>query len=80
MQKAKATICMTQKRTIMKIETRVYKVCRIEGPEHDAEHFGNYEEAEICAIQHSLDDGFWGVWDNLDRLEAIAYDGILYSQ
>ena len=65
---------------MIKVETRVYKICKIEGSEHAAEHFENYEDAEMCAILHSLDDGFWGVWDNLDRLEAIAYEGSLYSQ
>lgn len=64
----------------MKVETRIYKVSRIEHSEHDAEWFGDYEEAEIRAIEHSLDGEFWGVWDNRDCLESIAYEGILYSQ
>jgi hypothetical protein len=64
----------------MKTETRVYKVNRIQASTHDAEYFEDYEEAEIRAIECSLDCEFWRLWDNLDHPEAIAYDGLLYSQ
>jgi len=58
-----------------------YKVAPLFNPNKDPETFDDYEDAEIKAIENSIDDDAWGVWDEeTDHLEAIAYQSTAYSQ
>lgn len=46
----------------------------------DKEIFDDLEDAEVQAIQNSIDDDAWGVWDEYTgELLSIAYGSRIYS-
>ena len=60
---------------------KVYSVGRLFSPTKEDEHFEDYEEAEVKAIENSIDDDVWAVRDEeTGNVESIAYQGYIYSQ
>lgn len=58
-----------------------YSVGILTSPQKDDERFDELEEAETKAMENSIDDDTWGVWDDKSgELLSIAYQSQVYSQ
>ena len=56
-----------------------YSIGDLERPKRTDRRFEDVEEAEIAAIEASIDDGIWAVWDDNDRqVLAIVYQQDIY--
>jgi len=56
-----------------------YSIGRLESPAPDDEQFSNLEDAETAAIEASIDDGVWAVWDNASgEVLSVVYGSIAY--
>lgn len=61
------------------VPTQKYSVGRLENPTKDDEQFDDVVDAEITAIERSIDDGVWAVWENkTDEIIAIVYQQHTY--
>lgn len=59
----------------------MYKIGILHNPTGDGEQFDELEDAEEAAIENSIDDGIWGVWNIESReLVSIAYAQELFSK
>ncbi len=51
-----------------------YSIGRLESPAEDDDQFAGFMEAEVAAIEASIDDAVWAVWENTTgELLAICY-------
>ena len=58
-----------------------YSVGNLERPEKDDPCFRSQEEAEVSAIEQSIDDSPYAVWRNSDgELLSIAYASELFTK
>lgn len=60
-----------------------YQVGHLVYFEKDDPTFDDLKEAQIYAIEKSIDDSPYGIWTSQDEgsmLEAIVYGGVIYSQ
>ena len=55
----------------------MYAIDDIRYPD-DRREFDNYQDAESAAEDESIDDSFWGIWDDRDELVTIVYQGMAY--
>ncbi len=56
-----------------------YSIGRLESPAEDDDQFANFTDAEIAAIEASIDDAVWSVWENTTgEVLSIAYQQIIY--
>ena len=56
-----------------------YSIGRLESPTEDDDQFAGFMEAEVAAIESSIDDAVWAVWENTTgEVMAIAYQQIAY--
>lgn len=52
---------------------------RLESPAEDDRQFAEFEDAEIAAIEASIDDGVWAVWENkTGEVLSVIYQRIAY--
>lgn len=58
----------------------MYRVAVLERPNDDAEFFDEIEDAEERAINESVDDSVYGVWENESgELVSIVYQQRVFS-
>jgi len=62
------------------MEAEMYRVAVLERPNDDAEFFDEIEDAEERAINESVDDSVYGVWENESgELVSIVYQQRVFS-
>lgn len=56
-----------------------YSIGDPHGPTQQDQHFESFDEAEETAIQSSIDDRVWCVWDDKDgSVECLVFQGVAY--
>jgi hypothetical protein len=56
-----------------------YSIGRLERPQPDDEQFDDFVDAEVKAIEESIDDAVWAVWENESgEILAIVYMQVVY--
>lgn len=62
------------------IVKELYSIGRLESPSLDDAQYETVQEAEIAAIEASIDDGVWAVWENdSGDVLAIVYQSEVYK-
>lgn len=57
-----------------------YKIGNPKTGEKELEEYAEIEDAEEAAVKASIDDGFWGVWDEeTGTLISLAFGSVLFS-